>query len=161
MASKYTENYGLCQWEATDQVLRTEFNADNAKVDAALTGLAEKDTSLEETLTDQATVLSSRGNCNIYTTFYVGTGGSGATQPTQVTMPEQILLLLVSSSKDRAGYAIWGGKMWVFYYTNTLNCTTSFLNGGKTVSWYFTNPAEQLNESGVTYYVTALTAADC
>ena len=36
MASNYTENYGLCQWEAADQVLREEFNQDNAKVDEAL-----------------------------------------------------------------------------------------------------------------------------
>lgn len=36
MASNYTENYGLCQWEATDQVLREEFNQDNAKLDEAL-----------------------------------------------------------------------------------------------------------------------------
>ena len=36
MASNQTQNYGLNQWEATDQVLRTEFNADNQKIDAAL-----------------------------------------------------------------------------------------------------------------------------
>lgn len=36
MASNYTTNFGLCQWEAADQVQRTEFNADNAKIDAAL-----------------------------------------------------------------------------------------------------------------------------
>lgn len=36
MASSYTENYGLCQWEAGDAFTRTEFNADNAKLDAAL-----------------------------------------------------------------------------------------------------------------------------
>ena len=41
MASNYTENYGLCQWEATDQVLRTEFNEGNAKVDEALKELAD------------------------------------------------------------------------------------------------------------------------
>ena len=41
MASNYTEHYGLCQWEATDAVQRVEFNADNAKVDAALAGKAE------------------------------------------------------------------------------------------------------------------------
>lgn len=41
MASNYTENYGLCQWEEMDQVLRTDFNADNGKVDAALNALAE------------------------------------------------------------------------------------------------------------------------
>ena len=41
MASNYTENYGLCRWAATDQVLRTEFNEDNQKVDTALKGLAD------------------------------------------------------------------------------------------------------------------------
>ena len=42
MASNYTEHYGLCQWEATDQVLHTEFNEDNAKVEAALASLEER-----------------------------------------------------------------------------------------------------------------------
>ena len=32
----YTQNYHLSQWEATDQVLRSDFNQDNAKIDAAL-----------------------------------------------------------------------------------------------------------------------------
>ena len=41
MASNHTEHYGLCQWEAADQVLRTDFNEDNAKVDEALAGKAE------------------------------------------------------------------------------------------------------------------------
>lgn len=36
MASNYTEHYGLCQWEATDQVRREEFNQDNAKMDEIL-----------------------------------------------------------------------------------------------------------------------------
>ena len=40
MASNYTNNYQLCQWKETDKVLRTEFNADNAKIDAALGSLA-------------------------------------------------------------------------------------------------------------------------
>ena len=52
MASNYTEHYDLCQWEATDQVQRTDFNADNAKIDAALTAR----------------------NCQIYMTSYMGTG---------------------------------------------------------------------------------------
>ena len=36
MATNYTTNYQLNQWEPTDQVQRTDFNADNAKIDAAL-----------------------------------------------------------------------------------------------------------------------------
>lgn len=41
MASNYTTNYNLCQWQPTDQVQRTDFNADNAKLDAALATKAE------------------------------------------------------------------------------------------------------------------------
>ena len=36
MASGQTENFGLSQWAAEDQVIRTEFNEDNAKIDAVL-----------------------------------------------------------------------------------------------------------------------------
>ena len=36
MASNHTSNYGLCQWEATDAVLRTDFNEDNQKIDTVL-----------------------------------------------------------------------------------------------------------------------------
>ena len=36
MASGYTANYGLCQWQPGDKFLREEFNQDNEKLDAAL-----------------------------------------------------------------------------------------------------------------------------
>ena len=35
-----TTKYKLCQFEASDQVQRTDFNEDNAKIDAALSGHA-------------------------------------------------------------------------------------------------------------------------
>ena len=37
MASRHTEHYGLSQWEASDKVERTDFNADNAAVDGRST----------------------------------------------------------------------------------------------------------------------------
>ena len=42
MATNYTTNYDLCQWEPTDPVQRVEFNQDNAKVDAALKALSDQ-----------------------------------------------------------------------------------------------------------------------
>ena len=42
MATNYTTNYDLCQWEPTDAVQRVEFNADNAKLDAALKSLSDQ-----------------------------------------------------------------------------------------------------------------------
>ena len=41
MASNHTTNYQLCQWEATDKVLRTDFNEDNQKIDAAMKANAD------------------------------------------------------------------------------------------------------------------------
>lgn len=42
MASNYTANYGLCQWEPGDKFLREEFNQDNEKIDTALEATAKK-----------------------------------------------------------------------------------------------------------------------
>ena len=36
MATNHTEKYELNQWLPTDPVIRTDFNADNAKIEAAL-----------------------------------------------------------------------------------------------------------------------------
>ena len=36
MSSNHTPNFGLSQWEASDPVLRGDFNADNLALDAAL-----------------------------------------------------------------------------------------------------------------------------
>ena len=41
MASGQTQYYGLSQWEAADQVLQTEFNADNQKIDGALKAMRD------------------------------------------------------------------------------------------------------------------------
>ena len=42
MSTNHTTNYDLCQWETTDQVQRTDFNQDNAKIDTALKGLSDQ-----------------------------------------------------------------------------------------------------------------------
>ena len=42
MASGYTANYGLCQWQPGDKFLREEFNQDNEKLDTALSRTEEK-----------------------------------------------------------------------------------------------------------------------
>ncbi len=38
----YTQHYQFNQWEASDKVQRTDFNADNAKIDAAIRGVAQR-----------------------------------------------------------------------------------------------------------------------
>ena len=47
-----TEHLGLNQWEAEDRILRTDFNSDNAKIDAALAG-ASRFVKLKEIVTTE------------------------------------------------------------------------------------------------------------
>ena len=54
MSTNYTENFDLCQWEPTDPVIRTDFNADNEKIDAALTALEEAKTRLDRVAVNMA-----------------------------------------------------------------------------------------------------------
>lgn len=42
-----TSNYNLCQFEETDRVRRTDFNEDNAKIDAAIKAVANRVTATE------------------------------------------------------------------------------------------------------------------
>ena len=39
MASNHTEHFSLNKWQADDQVKRTDFHEDNAKIEAALNDL--------------------------------------------------------------------------------------------------------------------------
>lgn len=82
MASNYTKNYGLCQWEATDQVRREEFNQDNTKMDETLKTLADKDIALESAV---AAVAAAAGNCQMELFTYTGTGTYGEGKAKKIT----------------------------------------------------------------------------
>ena len=83
MPSNQTPNYQLSQWERSDKVQMEDFNADNAKIDAALKAEADARTALAGTVSSQGSTLSSHGsslarlgNCQLYTTAYDGAGGT-------------------------------------------------------------------------------------
>ena len=62
-----TSNYQLCQWDGEDRILRTDFNEDNAKIDAALKQQANSIASINSTLpgkADAATVTSLTNKLN-------------------------------------------------------------------------------------------------
>ena len=148
MASNYTENYGLCQWEATDQVLRTDFNEDNAKVDAALE-------TLTNTVKGHTTELGTKGNCQIYRTTYVGTGAYGPSSPVRLTFPKPPLAILLTSPYG-VGVFIQGDWGYIVLSVNQVTRVTTTWSGN-TVSWYHTeSPNYHQNKEGVTYYVVAL-----
>ena len=71
MATNYTTNYDLCQWEPTDPVIRTDFNADNAKLEAALSSLEKRVSMLCRVVPNLAYYIGQLGitkaqNCQYY-----------------------------------------------------------------------------------------------
>ena len=80
-SSARTEHYGLNFWKPSDKFVRTDFNADNLKIDAALKAEADARAALAQTVAE-------KGNCRIVTGTYIGTGEFGADHPTGIEVPD-------------------------------------------------------------------------
>ncbi len=170
MSSQKTEHYELNQWLATDQVLRTDFNTDNAKVDAALDALAgqvaEKAdgadlTALEATVAGHTTQLGQKGNCQLWTTSYVGDDQVTYNSNNRITFPKLPVLVIIQGTN--------GGETMLILGQNTKYLTImgtayggSVTWEGTTMSWRVntTNPSDQFNLQGATYLVLALLPAE-
>lgn len=83
MATNYTSNYQLCQWEESDQVNRLEFNQDNSRIEEALSLLASKMTQIETSLSQISTTVTttasnaySSSNPNVACGYTTGTGAA-------------------------------------------------------------------------------------
>ena len=158
MASNQTTNYGLNQWEAADQVLRTEFNADNSKIDAALKGLADKDTELEGTLASQAASIAAKGNCQIYYSTYVGNGSSSRTH----TFSKQPLVVFIVGPNISITAVSPCTETPSANSTQNVKLNTSWSGNRLTISYtgsYAGGAQKALNENGTTYYMAVLTGA--
>lgn len=158
MASNYTENYGLCQWEATDQVLREEFNEDNAKVDTALQDLKNADMRLDEELSSQATAIQKLGNCELYTKTYTGTGSYGEDSPTQLVFSSKPWLLAIISKEDGSIMIAVNGQP-TSWNRRTGAAWNNFTWSGNTVSWWSNSDSSQMNGLGVDYQVVVFMQA--
>ena len=167
MASNYTEHYDLCQWEATDQVQRTDFNADNAKIDAALDALAgqvaEKAdgddlAALSETV---AEVSAGMGNCDMELLTYTGTGAMGQSSPTRITfsaLPDAFLVvgdLAILLGRGGVKEAILACKD--VTYSESFVSSSSLTWTGTQMSLYNSVDARyQMNSENKVYWVLGL-----
>ena len=128
----YTSNYGLHQWAPEDNFLRTDFNADFLKIDAAMGNSPQ----------------IARGS-------YVGTGEYGDT-PTRLEIGFQPKIVFIDSAGgDRFIRAQQGAKGVRVAHTNTSghSCTLTWTSTG--LEWVNTGAdraTDQLNDSGTTYY---------
>ena len=144
MSTNYTEHLGLTLWEADDPVLRTEFNANNQKLDRCIRTLPR-----------------------IAVGSYVGTGTSSAVEPN--TLSFDFCPMFVSVSADSAaalrpanffirGQSASSGLSHSSGSGDTDNLVVNWTDNS--VSWYCTLPgsaeSRQLNQSGKTYYYFAI-----
>ena len=149
-----TANLELNQWVGTDPVLMADFNADNAKIDAAMAALQS-------------------GALKAASGSYTGDGTSGQAHPNTLTFDFSPKLVLVWSDESGMPGCICPGMntmlAWTrnFPYGGVNHCSVS----GNAVSWYHTGssfsydrasspgptyPSEQFNENGRTYHYIAI-----
>ena len=166
MASNYTENFGLCQWEATDQVLRTEFNEDNTKIEAALVkhdaALSENMQAIRaeadnraEAINSLSNVLTGKGNCKIEVKSYSGTGNYGSGNLTTVTFSNtpQVVIFYCSSTGNLVT-VVRGCSRAQMVDAMCLPLSVSW--SGSTVRLSSSDAKSQMNENGYTYFAVAL-----
>ena len=182
MASNYTSNYNLCQWVKSDKVLMEDFNADNAKIDAALAGKASTSAlnslktvvdglkaskadksaleSLAAAVAGQGAALAKKGNCAVYTAAYTGDGASGVRNPKTLTFPARPLAVAVGGG---AGYMVMvQGAEAASVPLNGMAAPNTLTWSGNSVSWFHngsSGAAGMLNSSGTAYFAIALVDA--
>ena len=167
MASNYTSNYGLSQWEANDKVLRSEFNGDNAKIDAAisavdsrvdgkastsaLNSLKNTVSSLSTTVSGQGNTLGKKGNCQVAVTSYTGNGQDTRTH----TFPKKpVMFFIIGNALMFVGY----GSTWAMNHDGSFAINTAWSGSSVTLSVNaITNQARAIaNVNGKTYQIIAL-----
>ena len=164
MSTNHTTNYNLNQWEATDKVLRTEFNEDNAKIDAALKENADDIAALEAKDTELEATISQCGNCSVERFTYTGTGTYGNQSPTNLAFSKKpVFFVLLSDNRILMGSGLSTQATVISYSSassstgvGSVNVTWSG-NTGKIVS---TNALTQFNSSGVAYQVFGFSGAE-
>ena len=178
MASNYTSNYQLCQWQEDDKVLRTEFNADNAKIDAAIAavdsrvdgkasssalnslkttvnGKADKTAleALKTTVTQHTAALVKAGNCQIYAATYTGTGLYGSDNRNSHTFPHKPVAVFLAG--EGIVIPLFQGVS-SGYRGGAGERPVNAYWSGNTLQWYAFSAADQQNKANTTYHVIAL-----
>lgn len=157
MPSNFTANYNLSQWERTDKIQMEDFNTDNAKIDGAIKTEADARTAADAAIN---AALAKLGNCEIWTTNYMGSGGCGPENLTRIDLPAKPVLLLILDSGS-SFTLVHPDAQQTIYCDNggyIRDCFASWSNGGRRVSLNATTTQVQMSSSGKRYFVIALIA---
>ena len=162
MSTDHTTNYDLNQWEGTDKVLRTEFNADNAKIDAALKNHDDEIAELEAADGALEAAIALKGNCQIEHFTYVGNGAYGNGNPRAITFPRLPLLFFIRSEDGIGmGSRLHTGLTAAFSGSTGGSVSTLPLTwSGNTAYLTSWSTVLDFNRTGETYHVFAFYAED-
>ena len=131
-----TQHYQLNQWAADDQVLRTDFNADNAKIDAALGAV--------------------KGcNCQLYFQAYTGNVENG---PVVHTFPYRpMAVIIMNSSGSTRMFSIRGAEQIVGLTSGAIDVDTgiAWAESSISIGSEKTIPMYCGNVSGTVYWIVA------
>ena len=128
-----TANFQLTQWEKTDRIMMEDFNRDNAAIDTALKGNADKAAALQ-------TALASCGNCKIVYGTYTGNGKAGSANPNKLTFGGKPVLVIVQAQSNTTDFdfhlRLVRGCGWAVGDRGNYSYTNSVAWGENYVSWY-------------------------
>ena len=127
----HTTNFNLTQWAKSDRIQMADFNADNQKIDAALTALSAR-------------------NCQLYTATYVGNGAG-----VSLTFPHKPVAVFVTNKTSSAPIAAWIGADKMYKQDGGSGSVFAVTLTGNTLAWQNT-----LASTGAVYVVVALLDAD-
>ena len=155
MASDHTPNYALSQWAPSDKVAMEDFNADNAKIDAALAAL-ESGKAEAASLAALRAVVAGKGSCQVVTGQYTGYGQYGQSNPNSLTFEKPPVLVLVSGTNTLV-LARGGSRGYVLQNGTSERIEVSW--NGNSLSWYSARDSVyQMNTAGMVHYYVAFLA---
>jgi len=155
MSTNYTQNYKLCQWEPSDKVLRTDFNEDNAKLDAALTA--------QQTAINRAQSMASSAYSPSYKPVVAGyyTGNGNPTQDINLGFQPCAVLVIAPNFRTvdltdytkyiYSGYALLGVDLMGIYA-----CVTITSNGFRVSSETVGTLERRANMANSKYFYLAV-----
>ena len=131
----YTQNYQLPQWVETDRILMEDFNDAFDTIESAMSGF---------------------GNCQVYTTSYVGTNRFGSSDRNTLTFPGRPLLVFIWG--EDSGGIMLAGYLTGFALAYSNHQVLENVDWTETtLTWHNSDSSfDQLNVAGWTYHVAAL-----
>ena len=147
-----------------------DFNADNAKIDAAIKAESDARTALAaqvagkasqsalNTLADKA---AKCGNCQIYVTSYTGNGKYGLENARSMTFPKPPQMVLLSTTNAYPFAVLARGVTSSPPNNYTKTTTVNVIWNGNSITWYSGHDAPSgFNAENTLYYMLVLLAAD-